>query len=188
MFGMNQMFIRPEGRLGELAADLMEENGGPMAKRAVAQLNLKSDGSAIEIGFGPGLGLEALVRAVPLGRVTGVDPSLLMHRRAKARNAAAIREGRIVLLKGFVESLPVPTASCDGALAIDNLHFWPDRRAGLIELRRVLRPNAPFACAFTPPSGGQKAGLSELFAQAGFIEVTISDFPEGFMVKGFVRK
>lgn len=121
--GIIQMFIRPEGRLGELGADLIEENGGPMARRAVAQVDLKSDNPVIEIGFGPALGLETLARTVPFGHITGVDLSLLMHRRAKARNAVAI--GRIVLLPGAVESLPVATACCDGGLAIDNLHFWP---------------------------------------------------------------
>lgn len=185
MFEMKQMFITPEGRLGELGADLMEDNGGPMARRAVAQLELKADGSAIEIGFGPGLALEVLAHALPLGHITGVDPSPLMHRRAQARNAGAIQEGRMVLLAGSADRLPVATASCDGALAIDNLHFWPDRLAGLMEVRRVLRPGSPFVCAFTPPSGGGKTGLSRLFMQSDFIDVAISDCPEGFTVRGF---
>lgn len=185
---MNRMFVRPEGHLGEKGADLMEENGGPMARRAVAQLELKSDATAIEIGFGPGLGLEALALAAPLGLVIGVDPSSLMHRRAKARNAAAIQGKQMVLLEGTVEDLQVAAASCDGALAIDNLHFWPNCLAGLLEIRRVLRPEAPFVCAFTPPSGGRKSNLPELFKQAGFINVTVSDVPEGFTVTGFATK
>lgn len=67
MFGIYQMFVRPEGRLGGLGADFMEGNGGPMAKQAVAHLELEPDGHVLEICFGPSLGLEVLAHALPLG-------------------------------------------------------------------------------------------------------------------------
>ena len=50
--------------------------------------------------------------------------------------------------------------------------------SGLVELRRVLRPSSPFLCAFTPPSGGMKAGLIGLFTRAGFTDVELSLQPE----------
>lgn len=184
MLDMYRMFVRPEGAPGKLGADLMERNGGPMTREVVARLNLGLTDSVIEIGFGPGLGLEALARAVPQGYVAGIDHSALMYRRASARNATAIREGRMTLIEGTVDALPFETACFDAALAVDNLHFWPDRLSGLVELRRVLRPSSPFLCAFTPPSGGMKAGLIELFTRAGFTDVVLAESSVGFTVRG----
>lgn len=184
MYQLNHMFVSPEGKAGELGADLMERNGGPMAQEAVARLGLGPTDRVIEIGFGPGLGLEAIAVAVPHGHVTGVDRSALMHRRAATRNATTIREGRMSLVVGTVASLPFVDVSFDAALAVDNLHFWSDRLGGLRELRRVLRPGSPFVCAFTPPSGGGKAGLADLFARAKYTAIIIADSSAGFTIRG----
>lgn len=57
--------------------------------------------------------------------------------------------------------------------------FWPDRLAGLTELRRVLKPGAPFLCSFTPPSGGSTSGLAKGLSAAGFVDIYPLDCPEG---------
>ena len=87
MLDMYRMFVRPEGAPGEFGADLMERNGRPMADQAVARLELRPTDSVIEIGFGPGLGLEALARAVPGGSSTA-DFSVVL----KLRNTDALDE------------------------------------------------------------------------------------------------
>ena len=183
-----RMFVRPEGRDGEYAASLMEENGGPMARQAVGRLDLSSSDHVIEIGFGPGVGIETLLRAVPAGHVAGVDHSPLMHRRAANRNADAIADGRVTLIEGSVQNLPFADNSFDAGLAIDNLHFWPDRLAGLKELRRVLKPGALFVCAFTPVSGGSGHGLVSLFEKTDFGSISVEEGPAGFSISGCVLK
>ena len=143
-----------------------------MARSAVELLAIENPSSRVlEIGFGPGLGLAALAERVPEGQVIGVDPSLLMHRHAGRRNAAAIAEGRIVLHRGAAAALPLSDASIDAAMMTDNLHFWPDPRAGLRELQRVLRPGAPVVCGFSPPSGGPPRGLARMFRSVGFRDI-----------------
>ncbi|MGJ4931555.1 class I SAM-dependent methyltransferase [Bradyrhizobium sp. HKCCYLS2038] len=166
-----RMFVRPEGIDGERGIDLMEQLGDGMANEAVANLRLTPTDEVIEIGFGPGIALQILLQTVQQGHVTGVDPSRLMHRHAGLRNETAIRAGRIKLIEGTVDALPFAAASFDAALAMDNLHFWPDRLAGLKELRRVLRPGSPFLCSFTPPSGGSTVGLAKDMAAASFVDI-----------------
>lgn len=128
---MYQMFVHPEGAAGEQGARLMARSGQPVARAAVRLLGLDDPtAQALEIGFGPGVGLEALAEQVPQGTLFGVDPSALMHRHATRRNNAAISAGRVVLLDGTAEAIPLPDASIDAAMMIDNLHFWPDPHAG----------------------------------------------------------
>jgi SAM-dependent methyltransferase len=43
------------------------------------------------------------------------------------------------VMKASAESLPLVDASFDAALAVNTLHHWKDVRAGLRELRRVVR-------------------------------------------------
>lgn len=165
----------------------MERHGGPMALEAVRKLKPAATDRVVEIGFGPGLGLEALASAMPDGHVTGVDPATLMHKRAATRNADAIAKGGMTLVRATVASLPFMDDAFDGALSVDNLHFWPDPLAGLRELWRVLRPGAPFVCAFTPLSGGRTAGLDDLLTEADFTNIEVAETSAGVTIRAVVN-
>lgn len=150
----------------------MAQAGRGMALEAVALLGVDDPRARVlEIGFGPGVGLEVLLSTFPQGEIVGVDPSKVSHRHAAMRNATAIEGGRLHLLAGTAGSLPLPDEQFDAAIFVDNLHFWPDPLAGLAEVRRVLRDGAPVVCAFTPPSGGPPSSLRQLFEAAGFSEI-----------------
>lgn len=63
--------------------------------------------------------------------VTAVEPSADMIARRPPGAAPAIQAS--------ADSLPFPDASFDAAMAILSLHHWPDKAAGLREMRRVTR-------------------------------------------------
>ncbi|NSY39327.1 class I SAM-dependent methyltransferase [Leisingera sp. ANG59] len=176
---MYRMFVRPAGPEGETGADMMERNGPPMARWIARTSQLSPQGRVLEIGFGPGLGLEQLVKIVPDGHVTGLDPSKLMHQRAGRRNAEAVRDGRLTLVEGVAEAMPFDDNIFDLVVSVDNHHFWTDPQAGLRAALRVLRPGGRLICAFTLPSGGSTRGLSRRLQTAGFANPRALDCPEG---------
>lgn len=181
---MYDMFVWPSGAAGEEGVRLMARSGTAMAREAASLLGVEDpQARVLEIGFGPGLGIDALTGLLPAGEVIGVDPSEVSHRHAEARNAAAISRGNVVLLSGTAQALPLPDEHCDAAIFVDNLHFWPDPLEGLSEIRRVLRPGAPVVCAFTPPSGGPPSGLRRLFATAGFVDIEESVSANGSLLR-----
>lgn len=68
----------------------------------------------------------------PAGRqVTAVEPSREMIRQRKPGAAKTI--------EASADNLPFPDKSLDAAMAILTIHHWPDKAAGLREMRRVTR-------------------------------------------------
>jgi len=64
-------------------------------------------------------------------RVTAVEPSLEMIKR---RSASAAK-----VIQASAEHLPFADHAFDSAMAILTVHHWPDKEAGLREMRRVTR-------------------------------------------------
>ena len=64
-------------------------------------------------------------------QVTAVEPSLEMIRK-RAPNAARA-------IQASADDLPFEDGAFDAAMAILTIHHWPDKQAGLREIRRVTR-------------------------------------------------
>ncbi|WP_111412216.1 class I SAM-dependent methyltransferase [Billgrantia lactosivorans] len=175
-------FGRPAGLLGRVGGTIMARMNRRIAQRVIELLEIQPSDSVLEVGFGPGVGVQLLADCVPSGCVAGIDASGEMVQQAKARNAKGIRAGRVELRQHSVEDLPYRNATFDKALAINSLQAWPDAAAGLREIRRVMSPGGVMALGFTPHSGQVKEGLAEVLAAAGFADVRLVDVDEGFCV------
>jgi ubiquinone/menaquinone biosynthesis C-methylase UbiE len=173
-------FGRPTGLLGRLGGRIMARTNGALARSAIGLLDVQPDDRVLEVGFGPGVGIEALARVA--GRVTGVDLSKEMVEQATARNAGAIGRGVVDLRHGSVETLPFEDNAFDAALAINSMQVWPDARAGLREIGRVLRPGGRMALGFTPYSGQPRTGITDLVSAVGFAEARLVETEHGFCV------
>lgn len=179
-----RMFAHPRGGLGRLGGHIMARVNAECGVRASELLEIAADDTILEIGFGPGVTIEHLAHLVPAGRVAGIDQSLEMVVQARARNALAIRAGRVELEHASVECLPYSDGSFDGALAINSAQAWDDPVAGLLEIRRVLRTGATLVLGFTPYSGQASEGAAELLHAAGYEEVRVEEIDAGFCVLG----
>jgi len=175
-----RMFGRPDGLLGRLGGIILAHANRKFAEEIVTFLNVRASENVLEVGFGPGVGIDLLARAATKGRVAGVDPSGEMVAQAAARNAAAIGTGAVVLRQGTVERTTFADGAFDVVLAINSMQVWPDVDAGLREIRRVLRAGGRVALAFTPRSGQARAGIMELLASAGFEDARLVELRRGF--------
>jgi len=177
-----RMFGRPKGGLGRLGGFLMARMNRKVAAWAIDLLNVHPSDRVLEVGFGPGVGIQVLAALASSGRVVGVDSSKEMVEQATARNAKAIAAGRVELRAGSVEQLPFADMTFDHALAINSMQVWPDALAGLREIKRVMRRGGQIALAFTRHSGQPKDGVADLLTSAGFSSVRLVDKDDGFVV------
>ena len=163
-----RMFGHPEGLMGKLGGIIMARMNADCGSWVSDLLEIRPNDSVLEVGFGPGVVIQRLSKLATAGHVAGIDQSQEMVEQARARNATAIRSGRVDLRHGAVESLPFETNSFDKALAINSMQVWPDAIAGLREIQRVVKPGGGIALGFTPYSGQPNKGLTEALLAAGF--------------------
>ena len=175
-----RMFGRPKGILGRLGGIIMARTNQKCAAWVIDLLGIQPHDRVLEVGFGPGVGIELLARSVSGGYIAGVDPSEEMIEQTTARNVKAIESGRDDLRYGSVESLPFEDNTFNKALAVNSMQVWPDAVTGLREMRRVMKPGGRIALGFTPYSGQSKGGLPEMLTAAAFTEAHVVETELGF--------
>lgn len=177
-------FGRPKGILGRLGGIIMARTNQKCAVWVIGLFDIQPHDSVLEVGFGPGVGIQLLAQSASAGYVAGVDYSKEMVEQATARNMKAIESNRIDLRHGSVDCLPFEDNTFDKALAINSMQVWPDAMAGLQEMRRVLKSGGRITLGFTPHSGQPQSGLPELLTAAAFTEVHVVETELGFCVLG----
>lgn len=155
-------FHQPRGALGRLAGWVMGTRRSNVERNrwAVQQLDVPESGRVLEIGFGPGVAIEALVRRAPAAHVYGIDHSELMVRTATRRNRAAVARGQVELRCGRVQDVDPAWAPLDVILAVNNLGMWDDPTARLVELRALLRVGGRIAIGSQPRQPGADEAAS----------------------------
>lgn len=173
------MFGRPKGILGKLGGIILARTNREFAYSVIGLLDVQANDRALEVGFGPGVGIQLLAKLASAGYVTGVDYSEEMVEQATVRNREEIAAGLVDLRQGSVESLPFENNIFDKVLAINSMQVWSDTLVGLREMRRVMKVGGRMALGFTPNSGQSSTGLTEMLTTAGFTEVYIVETDHG---------
>ena len=110
-------------------------------REAVAQAQLPPGGLALDVCTGTAdIALE-LARQFPSARsIIGVDFCLPMLRLGADKVSRSGLAHRVILQAASAEALPFGADTFDAATVAFGIRNLPDRRRGLVELNRVLRP------------------------------------------------
>jgi arsenite methyltransferase len=141
--GLSAIVVRqssgPCGWLAGPMAWMLNIGNAKLNRIVVGALDLRPGTRVLEVGYGGGVGLRTVLRHHDVA-VYGVDTSVAMVRRAARRFRAAIGEGRLVVLDGSAQDIPLDDGGVDAAHSLHSIYFWPDQTAGLRELHRVVQP------------------------------------------------
>jgi ubiquinone/menaquinone biosynthesis C-methylase UbiE len=144
----------------------------------------RSDAPIVDVGSGTGVWSLALATWFGAS-IVGVEPSEGMRRQAAAKRS----HPRITYVAGRGDAIPLADDSCSAAWLSTVVHHFRDLGAAALDLRRVLRPDAPVlvregftgrtdgipwltyfpaAVAITEQLWPTAAVVVEAFARAGF--------------------
>lgn len=178
---LTSQFGHPRGIVGWLVGQIMAYENRDRIAWTIAKLDIQPDDQLLEIGIGTGLGIELATEQASEGFVAGIDISETMIRQASRRNAALIHAGRVDLRHGDASALPYEANRFDKLIAINSLHHWADRTAGLRESWRVLKPGGRITIVEQPhglrPEAALKRRGEQILARlsaVGFGEVALS--------------
>lgn len=146
-----RQFARPRGFAGRwIFGAWLDRVSRGMNAQALRLLDVRPADRVLEVGFGGGSLLAAMLRA-GAGEVIGVDVSDEMVTRGRQRFRREIAAGLVRILKASVESLPVEDCAADKACSLNSIYFWKDPAAGLGEIARTLRPGGTLVLGLEAP-------------------------------------
>jgi ubiquinone/menaquinone biosynthesis C-methylase UbiE len=171
---METAFCHPQGVVGRLGGRVMALDRR-LPAWVLGLLEVGPSDFVLEVGCGPGVGVELAAAVVRDGRVVGVDPSETMLDMARARNRKGVEAGQIEFHLGTVAALPFDDGTFDVALTINSLHLWPDPVVGLSEVGRTLRQGGRMGVAISRFSPGYASAskFGDYLIDAGFKGVRV---------------
>lgn len=191
---MARQFGLPSGPIGHLVTRLLARGNARFNHWLVHELagTVANPQRVIELGCGPGVALQELLMTYPEASIFGIDPSAVVLKSARHRNADAIRAGRLELVVGDVATAAA-YGPADLIVACHVLYFWTNPMSELRLIREALtatghlalgyqlRQNMPHTSQRAFPSQGfilydSDDQVAELLEKAGFTspEVLIS--------------
>ena len=184
---LNKQYPCPRGVMGRIAGELMVRQHERETAWTVSIADVQPTDRVLEVGFGAGKAIELFAQKTTHGAVAGVDLSATMVKRARKRNAQAVRAGRVTLQQGEAAQLPFEKHHFDKVVSIHTFYFWSDPLTVLTESFRVLKPGGKlvFTLATGKTEETRETGLEQVIAEQvlpqmrniGFTEVSTRHGP-----------
>jgi ubiquinone/menaquinone biosynthesis C-methylase UbiE len=191
---MAGMLGKPEGEVGRAVGEMMNRANANITSAVYQRLMLRNNDRVLEIGFGNGRLLPALMALASDLTYVGLDRAETMVAEATACNADLVAAGRAAFRLGLAEAIPCKDESFDRVFAVNVVYFWPEPVRALAEMRRVLRPGGLSIVAAIASSPGDepppfarpeygfhrrsRETLLALHRDAGFSNVLVDDCNE----------
>lgn len=176
-----QQFEKPEGILGAIAEKLMATVGAEKNEWTLSLLHLEEDDNVLEIGFGPGIGIELASKAIESGKIIGIDYSEKMLQQARKRNKKAINKGIVQLIHTDIENIPSFNFMFDKVYSINSIIFWKEPIKTLKDIRQIMNNNGVIAITVQPFKKGATeetakqlgSDIVKQLKEAGFSDIKV---------------
>ena len=146
---------KPSGLFGRFVLWNMNSRHSGVTDWGFSHVSVRKTDTILDVGCGGGRTITKLAASAGDGKVYGIDYSKASVAFARKVNQQLIDRGRVQISEGPVSQMPYPDNTFDLVTAIETHFWWPDIAAGMLEIRRVLKP------------GGTLAIIAEVYKGAG---------------------
>jgi ubiquinone/menaquinone biosynthesis C-methylase UbiE len=137
-------FKKPTGLFGNFSSRVMVKGNGNRYSTLIKDLDIQPEDKILEIGYGPGIGIQMITRLCPTCTVYGVDFSKLMLKKAGKLNKPAIDQSKVHLFLGDYLKIPMEQNQYDKIFCLNVIYFWDDLSKPLQKTNALLKPDGSF--------------------------------------------
>jgi cyclopropane fatty-acyl-phospholipid synthase-like methyltransferase len=137
-------FKKPSGLFGLFSSNIMIKGNKAHYERLIKDLDLQPDDKLLEIGYGPGVGINMIARACGSCTIHGIDFSKLMYRRARKYNKLYIDNDAMVLQQGDFLRTAVVSNEYDKIFCLNVVYFWNDLEEPFKKVLSLLKTGGLF--------------------------------------------
>lgn len=171
----------------------MNSSHSQLTDWGLQHVEIQPEFSILDVGCGGGKTVRKLALKAVDGHVCGVDYAKGSVAVACATNAALIKQGTVEIHEASVSNLPFDSDKFDVVTAIETQYYWPDLKAGMTEIKRVLKPGGTVIVILESYKGGNLELLQrpimkllrtsvlsvdeqrELFLKSGYVDVEVTE-------------
>jgi arsenite methyltransferase len=141
---ISSQFKKPEGLLGIFTSNLMSKGNRRNYDVLLGDMCIQPGNKILEIGYGPGIGINLIAEKYNSCIVHGIDFSNLMYKRASERNRQYIGAGNVKLFFGDFLKLKIDATDYDRIFCINVVYFWDELQTPFEKIRSLLKEGGVF--------------------------------------------
>src|SRR5580704_4755328 len=130
---------KPRGWLGRFTLWRMNSSHSKLTDWGLANISIEKHYAILDVGCGGGRTVSKLASIAAQGKVYGIDYSEESVAATKKTNARSIEAGSVEVRHGSVSQLPFSDGMFDLVTAVETHFWWPNLRADMREIFRVLK-------------------------------------------------
>jgi ubiquinone/menaquinone biosynthesis C-methylase UbiE len=121
-----RQFKRPSGWFGNFSSRIMVKGNRNKYNSLIKDMDLQPNDKLLEIGFGPGMGIQMISQLCESCTIHGIDFSKLMYKKASKLNQSDIDKHKVQLQYGDFLNIPLAQNQYDKIFCLNVIYFWDE--------------------------------------------------------------
>jgi ubiquinone/menaquinone biosynthesis C-methylase UbiE len=136
---IGMQFKKPTGFAGKIISNIMIKGNKHEYITLINDFNIQPNDKLLEIGYGPGIGIELISKKFQSCNIYGIDFSELMFNRASDRNKQFIEKNRVHLQFGDFLDTEINESNFNKIFCLNVVYFWDDLQKPFKKINSLLK-------------------------------------------------
>ena len=137
-------FKKQTGLFGIFTSNMMVKNNQKNYDKLIRDLDPQPHDKLLEIGYGPGIGIQMIAKLCITCTIHGIDFSKLMYKRASKYNKPYVDNGKVQLQYGDFLKTSVLDNNYDKVFCLNVVYFWHELNSPFEKVLSLLKKGGAF--------------------------------------------